>query len=113
MSVKPVDIEKAAATAQDIYEAIAVASKRARQIHSELKIEFDQRKATLEQLTGVTETTEEELDTAANPDQLKISLEFEKRPKPTEVALKEIMSHKLEWRYKETEAPPVKEKETV
>jgi len=42
----------------------------------------------------------------ANPDQLKISLEFEKRPKPTEVSLEETMADKLEFRYKEPEELP-------
>jgi hypothetical protein len=39
----------------------------------------------------------------SNPDQLKISLEFEKRSKATEQAISELMSDKLEFRYKEAE----------
>jgi hypothetical protein len=39
--------------------------------------------------------------TVANPDQLKISLEFEKRPKPTEVAINEVREKKIPYRYKE------------
>jgi len=107
VSIKPVDIEQVSTAADNIYEAIVIASKRARQIHTEMKIEFEQRKATLEQLIGTTET-EEDLESGANPDQLKISLEFEKRPKPTETALEELQSKKLEWRYKETEQTPAK-----
>ena len=38
-----------------------------------------------------------------NPDQLRISIEFEKLPKPTDTALKELMNDELEWRYKEKE----------
>ena len=104
MAIKTVDIEKISNSAANIYEAITIASKRARQLHTEMRIEFEQRKATLEQITGVTET-EEEVETAANPDQLKISLEFEKRPKPTEVAMQETTERQLDWRYKVVEDP--------
>ena len=40
-----------------------------------------------------------------NPDQLHISLEFEKRPKPTDVSLEELISGDIEWRYKEVPEP--------
>jgi DNA-directed RNA polymerase subunit K/omega len=104
VAIKTVDIEKISNSAANIYEAITIAAKRARQLHTEMRIEFEQRKATLEQITGVTET-EEEVETAANPDQLKISLEFETRPKPTEVAMQETTDRKLDWRYKVVEDP--------
>ncbi len=110
MAVKPIEIEKFYAQADDIYEAIVITSKRARQIHQELKIELAQRLETIAQLTSTTEV-EEELNGSANPDQLKISLEFESRPKPTEVAIQELDAENLEWRYKEPEAPPEKSKE--
>jgi DNA-directed RNA polymerase subunit K/omega len=112
VAVKPVDIEQFSSSAKDVYEAIVIAAKRARQIHADLKIELSQRIETLNQLTGVTET-EDEVDVAANPDQLKISLEFEKRTKPADVALREIVGGKLQWRYKTPEEPiePPKEKE--
>ncbi|HXG38381.1 MAG TPA: DNA-directed RNA polymerase subunit omega [Bacteroidota bacterium] len=104
MSVKPVDMEKFFSSVGDVYEAIVITAKRARQIHSEMKIELNQRLETIQQLTATTETEEELNGTpSANPDQLKISLEFEQRPKPTEIALQEILERKLEWRYKESE----------
>ena len=95
----------------DIYEAILVTAKRARQIHSELKIELNQRLETIQQLTATTETEDEMNGASANPDQLKISLEFEKRAKPTEIALQEILDNKLEYRYKEVEQKPEAPKE--
>lgn len=113
MTVKPVDMEKFYGNIGDIYEAIVVTSKRARQIHSELKIELNQRLETIQQLTATTETEEELNGASANPDQLKISLEFEKRAKPTELALQETIDQKIEYRYKEAEqkAEAAKEKE--
>jgi len=110
VAVKPTDIEQFSASAKDVYEAIVVASRRARQIHSDIKVELGQRIETLNQLTSTTET-EDEMDVSANPDQLRISLEFESRPKPTEVALQEVVGEKVRWRYKVTEEPAVKPKE--
>lgn len=110
MPVKPVDIEQFSMAATDVYEAIVIASKRARQIHQDIKIELNQRIETLNQLTGTPET-EEETDVAANPDQLKISLEFEKRAKPTDLATLEVMAKKVKYRYKEIEQPVVKAEE--
>lgn len=110
MAVRPIDIEHFSTSARDVYEAIVVASKRARQIHADIKIELGQRIETLNQLTSTTET-EDEMDVSANPDQLRISLEFEKRAKPTEVALQELSSKNVRWRYKEIEEPAAKPKE--
>jgi len=100
MPIKPVDLVILESKAENIYEAIVLMSKRARQINEENKLEFNQR---IELIQTKTET-DEEVD--ANPDQLKISLEFEKRPKPTEVSLDETMADKLEFRYKEPEEEP-------
>jgi DNA-directed RNA polymerase subunit K/omega len=108
--VKPVDIEEFSTAATDVYEAIVIASKRARQIHQDLKIELNQQIETLNQLTNTPET-EEETDVAANPDQLKISLEFEKRPKPTDTATKEVIARKVKYRYRVVEQPEVKPEE--
>lgn len=102
MSVKPINLEKFVEGTEGIYEAIVVTAKRARQIHQDSKIELNQRLETLAQLMTTPEL-EEEVDTKANPDQLKISLEFEKRPKATESAVTMKMNHSIEWRYKEPE----------
>jgi DNA-directed RNA polymerase subunit K/omega len=110
LPVKPVDIENFSMAATDVYEAIVIASKRARQIHQDIKIELNQQIETLNQLTNTPET-EEETDVAANPDQLKISLEFEKRPKPTDVATQEVIARKVKYRYKVVEVPEVKPEE--
>ena len=46
---------------------------------------------------------ETEDDTIMNQDKLNISLEFEKRPKPTMEAIDALMSDKLIFRFKGTE----------
>lgn len=110
MPVKPVEIEEFSSAAQDVYEAIVIASKRARMIHQDIKVELNQQIETLNQLTSTPET-EEETDVAANPDQLKISLEFEKRAKPTDVATQEVIAKKVKYRYKVIEQPEEKPEE--
>lgn len=106
MPIKPIELEQFIDKAKNVHEAIVAASKRARQINEETKIEFNQR---IEMFATKTESENEEND--VNPDQLKVSLEFEKRPKPTDIALDELMKGELQWRYKEHEAvpPPVDE----
>lgn len=99
MPIKPIDIEELTSKAKNVHEAIVAMSKRARQINEEMKIEFNRR---IEMFAPKTET-ETEGENDINPDQLKVSLEFEKRPKPTDIALDELLHEQLEWRYKETE----------
>ena len=103
MPIKPIQLEEFIDKAKNVHEAIVAASKRARQANDEQKIEFNQR---IEMFVPKTETESEESE--VNPDQLKVSLEFEKRPKPTDIALNELMEEKLQWYYKEKEevVPP-------
>jgi DNA-directed RNA polymerase subunit K/omega len=101
MASKPIEIEQLESKAANVYEAIVVLSKRSRQINEEIKLEFNQRLETITTLPTTGDPEEEEVE--ANPDQLKISLEFEKREKPTEQAVDELLEDKLSFRYKEPE----------
>jgi hypothetical protein len=98
MPLKPIDLEYFNQTGKNIHECIVAASKRARQINDDIKIEFNQR---VELITTKTESEAEEND--INPDQLKISLEFEQRPKPTDTALEQLLDDSLTWKFKERE----------
>lgn len=104
MPLKPVDIETLSGKAENIYEAIVVLLKRARQINEEMKIEFNQRIEMLQ--SRVFEPEEETEQPQTNPDQILIAQEFERRPKPTETAIQEIMDDRITYRYKEEEPPP-------
>lgn len=105
MGIKPIDLEFFNQHGKNVHESIVAASKRARQVNEELKIEFNQR---VEMFATKTESETEEND--VNPDQLKVSLEFEKRPKPTDNALEELLKGDLKWHYEIKEIPvPVKE----
>lgn len=101
MPVKPLNIEEVTGKAENIYEAIVILLKRARQINEEMKIEFNQR---IEMLQSRIFEPEEETDQPqTNPDQILIAQEFEHRPKPTETAITELLNDKLTYRYKEEE----------
>jgi DNA-directed RNA polymerase subunit K/omega len=112
VAVKPIPMQEFTDKVGNIYEAIVATSKRSRQIHDDMKIELAQRLETIKALTMTTEAEEDLEVTTTNPDQLKISLEFEQRPKPTEMALEQVGDRRVTFRYKEREVPPVvKEKE--
>jgi hypothetical protein len=102
MPLKPIDLEYFNQTGKNVHECIVATSKRARQINDDIKIEFNQR---VELITTKTESEAEEND--INPDQLKISLEFEQRPKPTDTALDQLLDDSLTWRFKEREVVDV------
>ena len=92
MAIKTVDLDKFEKSAENIYEATVIASKRARQINDETRIEVSQR---LEPVL-MKETDE---DSGMNQDKLNLSLEFEKRVKPTLQSVDELISKKLSFRY--------------
>ncbi len=94
MPLKTIDIEKFEENADNMYESVAVAAKRARQINDEMKMELNQR------LAPVIEKETED-DTIMNQDKLEISLEFEKRDKPTNQAVKEMLNKELTFRYRD------------
>lgn len=93
MPITTVDLDKFEQGAENIYEATVLASKRARQINDETRIETSQR---LEPVL-MKETDD---DSGTNQDKLNLSLEFEKRIKPTIQAIDELSDNKLSFRYK-------------
>jgi len=107
MAVKPINIDILSNKAENIYEAIVVMSKRARQINEEMKIEFNQRIEILQ--SRIYEPEEETEQVQTNPDQIIVAREFEKRAKPTETAIDELMEGRVDFRYKEDEISPLAE----
>ena len=101
MPIRPIDIEEVTGKASNIYEAIIVLSKRARQINEEMKIEFNQRIEMLQ--SRVFEPEDESEQPQTNPDQILVAREFEARQKPPEVAITELLENKMSYRYKEDE----------
>jgi DNA-directed RNA polymerase omega subunit len=96
MAIKPIEITELESKAGNIYEAIIVAAKRARQLNDELKLEYNQRLEPLMQ-------KDEEDENVVSKDKMNISLDFEKRMKPTESGLNELLDDKLEFRIRSEE----------
>lgn len=94
MRIEPIDLREIDKYSANIYEAIIAASKKARIINDETKIEF---KADLE---TIPQNNDDENEDIYNPQQMKISLEYEKRPKPHLQALNELLEGKLKYEYK-------------
>ncbi len=98
MAVKPINLEELEAASSSLYEAIVAMGKRSRQLNEELKIQYNQR---IEQLAAQPTGDSEEGEDGVNPDQVRISVEFEKLPKPTELSIAEFLRGDIEFRYKE------------
>ena len=96
MSIETLDLDKFESKTANLYESIVVASKKARQINDTMKMELNQR---LEPIIA----KETEDDTIMNQDKLNISLEFEKRQKPTIEAVEELMQDRLDYRFKDSD----------
>jgi DNA-directed RNA polymerase subunit K/omega len=94
MPIRPVDLKQATGKATSIYEAIVIMSRRARQINDELKDSLHRR------LETVTSQNDDEGD-ITNFDQLEISREFDRFPKPTFLALDEMLDGEIEFRYRD------------
>jgi len=95
MQINPVDLRVIDQRCANIYEAIIVASNRARQLNSENKINYTAQLSTIP-TTGNDDDSED----IQNPVQMKIALEFEKIPKPQVLAVQELVAGKIEYYYK-------------
>ena len=96
MQIKPIELRSFDERADNIYEAIIVSAKRARQINDENKIEFNALLSTIP--TVVSEDENEDIE---NPAQLKIALDMEAREKPHIQATKELLNGEIEYNYKD------------
>jgi DNA-directed RNA polymerase subunit K/omega len=95
LQINPIDLRVVDQRCANIYEAIIVASNRARQINSENKINYNAQLSTIP-TTGNDDDSED----IQNPLQMKIALEFEKNPKPHVAAINELLEGKVEYFYK-------------
>ncbi|MCU0339688.1 MAG: DNA-directed RNA polymerase subunit omega [Spirosomaceae bacterium] len=92
------DTDKIAAKTGNLYESVALISRRARQIATKTKEELNNKLA--EFASGV-DNLEEIFE---NREQIEISKFYERQPKPTSVAIEEFMEDKLYWRLNDEEA---------
>ncbi len=97
MAIKTIDLRMLDEKTNNIYEAVVIAGKRARKINEDNRLEFNQLVST------IIPAIEDEFEERGNPDQEKISLQFEKLEKPHLRALNELVSNELDYRYKDAE----------
>lgn len=95
MRISPIDLTKIEKKTNNIYEAVIIASRRARQINDEYRLEYNTLVNNL--VTG----PEDEFDDRVNPDLIKISQEIESRLKPHQKSLTSLIEDGIEYRYKE------------
>lgn len=95
MDITPVDLREIDKRAENVYEAISVAALRARQINDENKIEFNAMMSTIP-----SSGSDDEAEDVTNPIQLKMAMDFEKKPKPHLQALNELLADEIKFKYK-------------
>lgn len=96
MKIQTIDLRSIDERAANIYEAIIVSARRARQINDENKIEFNALLSTIP-----TVASEDENEDIENPAQLKIALDMEAREKPQIQSIKELLNGEIEYNYKD------------
>ncbi len=83
---------------ENIYESIVIVSKRANQIAVEIKEELSSR---LEEFNVSGENIEEIYE---NREQIEMSKQFERMPKPAAIAIEEMLEDRVVFRRPEVEA---------
>jgi len=94
-NVQPRNVAGMAEPSGNIYETLAVITKRARQLNVDIKQELHQK---LEEFAVSSDTIEE---VSENKEQIEISKFYERLPNPVIIATEEFLSGELYWRYKE------------
>ena len=92
MSIRTIDIDVLTEQTGSIFEAVAILGKRARQVSTKVKQELDDKLSYFEGFESELE------DPRFQEEQGRISLEYEVKPKPTELAIKEMMSGEVYFR---------------
>ena len=92
MALKTLDIDALAAKTGNLYETVAILSKRARQIATQLKQELDEKLSYFEGLGPEFE------DPRHQEEQARISIEYEMKPEPTEIAIEEMLRGEIYYR---------------
>jgi len=92
MAIKSIDMNALAAMTGNIFESVAILSKRSRQVSTQGKAELDEKLAYFEGF-------EQELeDPRFQEEQARVSLEYEVKPEPTEVAIDQMLAGDVYFR---------------
>lgn len=92
MPLKTIDVDSLVDPTGNLYESVAILAKRSRQVASQEKAELDEKLA-------IYDGFEQELeDPRYQEEQARISLEYELRPEPTEIAIQEMFDDEIYFR---------------
>ena len=92
MAIKTIDVDVLAEQTGNIYEAVAILGKRARQVSTKMKTELDDKLAYFEGFDPELE------DPRFREEQQRISVEYEKKPEATEVAIDQMFQNEIYFR---------------
>ncbi len=97
-NVSPRDVQDLASKTGNIYEVLAVISKRANQLSVDLREELHGK---LREFAVTSDTIEEVQE---NKEQIEISKFYERLPNPVLIATNEFLSNELEFSYRNQES---------
>ena len=91
------DVDNIAAPTGNIYQSVAIISKRARQLSTKVREELSSK---LAEFASTVDNLEEVFE---NREQIEISKFYERMPKPTAVATEEFLNEEIRFRVPEEE----------
>jgi len=92
MAIETLDIDELADRTGNLYETVAILSKRSRQVSSDMRSELEDKLSYFEGFGPEME------DVRMKEEQEKVSLEYENKPEPTEIAIDDFLEDKLYYR---------------
>ncbi|MDZ4699254.1 MAG: DNA-directed RNA polymerase subunit omega [Rhodothermales bacterium] len=92
MAIRTIDVSVLTGETGSLFETVAILAKRARQISAKGKAELDEKLSYFEGFGSEIE------DTRMTEEQVRTSVDYEKRAKPPEVAINEMMNREIYFR---------------
>lgn len=100
MALKTQDLDKLKHQTTNIYEIVAALSRRAKEVNEQHRSELEDKLSPYKAKTR-NPTDETEADRVF-PEQVAISMKYEKLPKPTQLSLEELEQQKYTFYYTDT-----------
>jgi DNA-directed RNA polymerase subunit K/omega len=92
MAIETLDVDELADRTGNLYETVAILSKRSRQVASDRRSELEDKLSYFEGFGPEME------DMRMQEEQEQVSLEYEQKPEPTEEAIDDFLEDKLYYR---------------
>ena len=92
MAIKTINVDGLVEPTGNLYESVAILSKRSRQIAAKVKADLDNKLAYFEGFEPELE------DPRFQEEQRRISVEYELKPEPTEMAIQEMFDGEIYFR---------------